>query len=90
MRLTNSKTIKKCWNVTITNIDLTEYKNQDYATLQEVAEDLNLTYAQVADIKGGRVKRRLYGPNIVITRCRQTQKNYYDTKRNEKMELYKT
>ena len=47
---------KLCWGV-IVRIGEDTIHNQEYISLRDVAQDLNLTYQQVADISVGRSKK---------------------------------
>tara|TARA_R110002020_G_scaffold83357_1_gene206479 strand:+ start:1054 stop:1305 length:252 start_codon:yes stop_codon:yes gene_type:complete len=55
MRNTGSKTKAKCWKCQITTNGI-EVLNDDYATLQEIAEELGYTYNQVVEISNKRKK----------------------------------
>ena len=71
-RKSGSKTIKKVWNCSI-NVAGNELHNKDYTTLQELANDLGLSYSQAYELApNGRVKKTTnnfkYKPNINITR----------------------
>jgi hypothetical protein len=47
---------KLCWGVVV-RIGEDTIHNQEYISLSDVAQDLNLTYQQVADISVGRSKK---------------------------------
>lgn len=90
MRTINASTKKQVWNLEIHNLDGTIYKDGNYSTLDEIANDLSMTYNQVCDIKNGRVKKRPMMPNIIITRRLPTQVEYYKQRRILKMETKET
>ena len=88
MRLTNSTAKKEIWNIKI-NTNGVETFNKNFTTLKEIAEALDMTYAQITDLKNKRTQmkqiRFKFYPEITITRINKTQKQYY----NEQRELKK-
>jgi len=92
MRLNNSIAKKDIWNVVIT-INGVENFNKNFTTIKEIAEALDMTYAQVSDLKNGRIKHKhskfKFLPEIVITRINKTQKEYYNERREQKQKLLK-
>ena len=56
MRKKGSITLAKCWNCKVINQNETVF-NDDFTTLQEIANELGLTYSQVVEISSGRKKR---------------------------------
>ena len=59
---------KLCWNVIVSLQDTILHKGE-YISLKEIADDLNLSYHQVADISTGRKKfdtNFKYQPKVVI------------------------
>ena len=93
MRTENSKSIKDIWNLVITDIDDNIIKQGTYKTLKHIADDVGLSYNQVADLKNNRCKRMIskfkYQPIMKITRINPTQKEFYNNKRILKLEKSK-
>ena len=61
---------KLCWNVIVSLQDTILHKGE-YISLKEIADDLNLSYHQVADISIGRKKfntKFKYQPKIEINK----------------------
>tara|TARA_R110000824_G_scaffold32682_9_gene105380 strand:+ start:257 stop:478 length:222 start_codon:yes stop_codon:yes gene_type:complete len=61
---------KLCWNVIVSLQDTILHKGE-YISLREIADDLNLSYHQVADISIGRKKfntKFKYQPKIEINK----------------------
>tara|TARA_R100001198_G_scaffold28708_1_gene15136 strand:- start:477 stop:764 length:288 start_codon:yes stop_codon:yes gene_type:complete len=87
MRKQESNATKNIWNVKmITNGE--ETYNKDFKTIQEIADDLGMSYHQVADLKNKRCKRKQirfkFQPEIIFTRIGKTQKEYWNERRIEK------
>ncbi len=66
------KSSKPCFNCSIEQNDNIIH-NKDYNTLKEIAEDIGLSYNQVADISAQRIKNNKYAnfkffPKITINR----------------------
>ena len=84
MRTTNAQTKKQVWRLEVYNLDGTMYRDENYATLDEIAQDLEVSYNQVCDLKSGRVKQHPLMPKIIISRRLPTQTAYYNEKRISK------
>tara|TARA_R110000764_G_C10713212_1_gene346980 strand:+ start:43 stop:261 length:219 start_codon:yes stop_codon:yes gene_type:complete len=58
---------KLCWKVVVSVEDTILHKDE-YISLRDIAEELNLTYNQVADISAGRKKinKFKYQPKVEI------------------------
>jgi hypothetical protein len=81
MRTINASTKKQVWRLEIDNLDGTVYMDKNYSTLEEIANELNMTYNQICDIKNNRIKKRPLMPNIKINRRLPTQVEFYKDKR---------
>ena len=56
MRSKGSKTNIKCWKLEVVNQNNIIYENE-YSTLNEVANELGLTYNQIVELSSGRKKQ---------------------------------
>jgi|TARA_R110002096_G_scaffold411862_1_gene612179 hypothetical protein len=84
MRTTNAQTKKQVWRLEVSNLDGSSYIDKNYATLEEISKELEISYNQVCDLKCGRVKQHPLMPKMVISRRLPTQTEYYNEKRKEK------
>tara|TARA_R100000951_G_scaffold115995_1_gene126052 strand:- start:7059 stop:7379 length:321 start_codon:yes stop_codon:yes gene_type:complete len=56
MRSKGSKTNIKCWKLEVVNQNNIIYENE-YSTLNEIANELGITYNQVVELSSGRKKQ---------------------------------
>ena len=82
---------KDIWNTKIITNGVETF-NKDFKTIQEIADELGFTYAQISDLKNNRTKKKQvrfkYYPEIIITRINKTQKEQFNEKREAKKIKY--